>query len=315
VLLIIGLLFLIGYSSQRSSVCMVRAVQEVIDRQRVHRLAGLLLAAASAMLVMAGGEAAGAAPFETISGTKPGGLAVAGGVLFGLGARINGFCAIGTLAVLTAGKVSRVATLAAMFVAAIVLGPNMSKAALMLPEQELMASPLAGQELSALVLGALLALIPATYIYRRLGWKRPRGGWSPLVAMSIIGASSGLLFALDQKWAYTSRIAEIADGEAFFTFANLAGPVAMLTGMVVAAIRGGQFHLRFGNRREWAAATIGGLLMGMGATMVPGGNDAMLFTGIPLLLPNLLVAFAAFGAVLYVGMRVSWPGQERSALP
>ena len=36
-LLIIGLLFLIGYSSQRNGVCMVRAVREVIDRRRVGR--------------------------------------------------------------------------------------------------------------------------------------------------------------------------------------------------------------------------------------------------------------------------------------
>ncbi len=45
-----ALLFLIGYASQCSGVCMVRAVREMIERRRVHRIAGLTLAAASAML-------------------------------------------------------------------------------------------------------------------------------------------------------------------------------------------------------------------------------------------------------------------------
>lgn len=78
-------MFLIGYASQRAGVCMVRAVREVIERRRVHRLAGFALAAASAMLVMALAELMGAAPFTMIPGARPDALAVAGGVLFGLG--------------------------------------------------------------------------------------------------------------------------------------------------------------------------------------------------------------------------------------
>lgn len=296
------LLFLIGYSSQRSGVCMVRAVREVIERRRVHRLAGFLLAAASAMLVMAAAQSIGAQPFTTIIGERINGLAVVGGVIFGLGTRLNGQCAIGTLAALTAGRLSQLAALAAMFVAALAIGPTMSKAALMLPPRTPLVSPLAGNELLAASVGSVLAVLAATYIYRRIGWRRPRSGWSPLVAMSLIGAASGVLFALDQKWVYTSRIADAAYGEVPLTLATLAGPVALIAGMTIAAIIGGMFRLRLGNRREWWTASAGGLLMGIGATLVPGGNDTMLFTGVPLLLPNLLVAYVAFTLTVFVGL-------------
>lgn len=292
------LLFLIGYSSQRSGVCMVRAVREVIVRRRAHRFAGFALAAASAMLVMALTEASGAAPFEMIAGARADGLAVAGGVLFGLGARVNGHCAMGTLAALTAGQLSRAATIAAMLLAALLLGPSMSRAALMVPERELFASPLIGNTPLALAVGGVLALLAASYLYRRLGWRKPRGGWSPLIAMSLIGAASGSLFVLDQRWVYTSRIAELAYGTFVVTPFSLI-PLAVLIGaMVLAAMIGGQFRLLRGSLREWLAAGAGGLLMGLGATLVPGGNDTMLFTGVPLLLPNLLIAYAAFVATL-----------------
>jgi uncharacterized membrane protein YedE/YeeE len=304
-----ALLFVIGYSSQRSGVCMVRAVRELIERRRMHRLAGFLLAAASAMLVMAVAEAAGTRPFATILGTPPDVLAVAGGVIFGLGTRLSGHCAIGTLAALTAGEMSRIASLAAMFAAAILLGPDMSQTALMLPARTPQISPLADNVPLALATGAVLALIAATYLYRRLGWRRPRGGWTPLVAMTLIGAASGTLFVLDQQWVYTSRIAEVAYGAVVFTFGTVAGPVALIAGMGIAAVTGGMFRLQWGNIGQWAAAAGGGLLMGLGATLVPGGNDTMLFTGIPLLLPNLLAAYAAFFVTLYVGLRIGKPTQ------
>ena len=307
----IALLFLIGYASQRSGVCMVRAVREVIERRRVHRLTGFLLAAASAMLVMAVAEAIGARPFTTIIGARPDGLAVVGGVLFGLGTRLSGHCAIGTLAALTAGEMSRIASLAAMFVAAILLGPQMSQAALMLPARTPQISPLVGNVPLALAVGGVLALIAATYLYRRLGWRKPRGGWSPLLAMTLIGTASGTLFALDQQWVYTSRIAAVAYGEVAFTVGTVAGPVALIAGMVTAAAVGGMFRLQWGTIGQWAAAAGGGLLMGLGATLVPGGNDTMLFTGIPLLLPNLLAAYAAFFVTLYIGLRIAAPAPTR----
>jgi hypothetical protein len=254
------------------------------------------------MLVMGLADALGAKPFTTIIGARINGLVIIGGILFGLGTRLSGHCAIGILAALTAGQLSRLAALGAMFAAALLVGPAMSKAALMLPARTPIISPLAGNAPLALTVGSLLAILAASYIYRRIGWQCPRGGWSPLVAMGLVGAASGLLFALDQKWVYTSRIADAAYGELPVSWVVAAGPVALIAGMTIAAILGGMFRLRLGTLKEWLTASGGGLLMGIGATLVPGGNDTMLFTGVPLLLPNLLVAYAAFTLTVYMAL-------------
>ncbi|MFO6447115.1 YeeE/YedE thiosulfate transporter family protein [Erythrobacter sp. NE805] len=296
------LLFLIGYASQRSGVCMVRAVREVIARRRVHRLAGFSLAAGAAMLVMGLAEMAGARPFATILGSPPDALAVAGGVVFGLGSLLAGHCAMGLLAALTNGELPRLGSILAMFVAAALLGPDMSKAALLLPPRDPLASPLAGHPGLALTLGTIIAITAGSYIYRRIGWKRPKGGWSPLLAMSLIGTASGLLFALDRHWVYTSRIAEIARGGMAGTAGTALGLAVLVAGMGAASVAEGTFRLETGTLRGWARAFASGLLMGLGATMVPGGNDAMLFTGVPLLLPNLLAAYAAFAATLFAAL-------------
>lgn len=304
-----ALMFLIGYASQRAGVCMVRAVREVIDKRRVHRLAGFALAASAAMVVMGLADWLGAEPFMTILGASPDPLSVAGGVLFGLGSILAGHCAMGTLAALTSGDLPRAGSIAAMFVAALVLGPSMSSAALMLPARAPVPSPLTGHVIVALALGGTVGVAAATYLHRRLGWHRPKGGWSPLIAMSVVGTASGLLFALDRQWLYTSRIAEIAYGRNW-ALGALIGLAALIAGMTSATIIGDTFKLRAGSGAEWFRAVAGGLLMGAGATLVPGGNDAMLFTGVPLLLPNLLTGYAAFAATLALALLV-----RRQAVP
>ncbi|WP_285710495.1 YeeE/YedE thiosulfate transporter family protein [Erythrobacter oryzae] len=304
-----ALMFLIGYASQRAGVCMVRAMREVIEKRRVHRLAGFALAAAAAMVVMGLAEWLGAAPFMTLQGSAPDGLSVAGGVLFGLGSVLAGNCAMGLLSGLTQGELWRAGSIAAMFVAALLLGPEMSSAALMLSARAPVPSPLTGHVGLALTLGGTVGALAATYIYRRLGWKRPKGGWSPLIAMGVIGTASGLLFAADRQWVYTSRIAEIAYGISWAPGALL-GLAALLAGMTGATIIGRTFAWRAGSGKQWLRAVAGGLLMGAGATLVPGGNDAMLFTGVPLLLPNLLAGYASFAATLALALLI-----RRQAVP
>lgn len=268
----------------------------------MHRLAGFTLAASCAMLVMGLAEWLGATPFMTILGSEPDLLAVTGGVPFGLGSLLAGHCAMGLLASLTNGELWRSASIMTMVAASLLLGPSMSRAALMLPMRPLIPLPLTGHASLALTVGGILAMVAGTYIYRRIGWRPPRGGWSPLIGMSLVGAALGILFALDRHWVFTSRIAEIAYGRMAATPGPILGLMVLVAGMVAAAAAGGTFRIARGNLRNWTRAALGGLLMGVGATLVPGGNDAMLFTGVPLLLPNLLVGYAAFIATLFVGL-------------
>lgn len=76
--------------------------------------------------------------------------------------------------------------------------------------------------------------------------------------------------------------------------------IAFVLGAVAGAVALGQFHLSLGSVRDWLRALGGGTIMGIGTVLVPGGNDAMLLVGVPLLLPNLLAAYVAMSLMLVV---------------
>lgn len=294
------LLLLIGYAAQKSSVCMVRGMNEVVRRRRAHRMAGFLLAAATAMLVMAICVLLGRDPFRLIGGASFSWFALLGGVIFAIGAYLNGMCALGTLASLTVGDVSRLATIVGMIVAALLCQPLIVASNTVLHGPAPMGSPLAGHEYLAAGVAAAAMAASLAYLYNKLGWNRVRGGWSPLVAMMVLGAASGLLYALDQQWAYTSRIAALAHGRPVQNPIELLTPLLLLAGMVAGGGSAGRFQWEWGSPRQWLRAGAGGAIMGIGAVLVPGGNDAMLFTGLTLLLPNLLIAYVAFTATLFL---------------
>lgn len=84
-------------------------------------------------------------------------------------------------------------------------------------------------------------------------------------------------------------------GEAF-------GPNALIAGMTAATVISGTFKLCASSGRQWLSAVAGGLLMGIGATLVPGGNDAMLLTGVPLLPLNLLGGNVSIAATLALAL-------------
>ena len=115
--------------------------------------------------------------------------------------------------------------------------------------------------------------------------------------MAVIGLGNGVLLVLARSWPYTSLLMTLARGG----HAGLAPGAAMAVVFVLGAYAGGVlrgFRLRVGSLRDWLRALAGGTVMGIGAVLVPGGNDAMLLVGVPLLLPNLLAAYVAMSVVL-----------------
>jgi hypothetical protein len=84
---------------------------------------------------------------------------------------------------------------------------------------------------------------------------------------------------------------------------------------ILGAVAGGvtlrRFRLQRGNTRDWLRASCGGTIMGAGAVLVPGGNDAMLLVGVPLALPNLVAAYAMMTVVL-IGL-TAWHVRSKAA--
>jgi uncharacterized membrane protein YedE/YeeE len=95
---------LLGAAAHRGGLCTVRAVAEVLTTRRGHILWSFLKASLWTTSLIALAAAAGhTAPLAVHS---PDVVAVAGGLLFGMGAALNGACALSTAARLAEGHVS-----------------------------------------------------------------------------------------------------------------------------------------------------------------------------------------------------------------
>lgn len=309
----VALLFLTGYASQRASVCAVAAAREIVEDRRVNRLLGFLLSAAAALTVMALDERNGNPVFTHFPGSAPRLTTVIGAVLFGIGAWRNGRCAMGTLAALAAGQMTNAGTLVGLFIG-IALGNSVFLA--LLGSQMMggtFSSPLVTVDRTALVLAALavLAILWALlHIGLRHAPKSPL--WSPVTTMLVIGGASGGLYALDRNWPYTTLFGDIVRGTGHDIGLRIALTGVLLAGSFCAARTGRLFILQPGTRDMWLRAIGTGVIMGVGASLVPGGNEAMLLTGFPLLLPNLMLGYAVVMITLIT--LAAW-GQRSAARP
>ena len=293
--LVAALVLLAGYATQRGSVCAVRAAHELVLERKASRYLGFLFCAACGLLVMALGQLLGRAVFGQYTGLPFSTAALAGGAIVGVGAHVNGRCAFGTVAELGSGRMSRLATLLG-FIAGTVLGDRAHMGVADLPRlsSSLVALPAVATLAIALVATALLGAWLA-----RLARPNPPPEWTPLRAMAVIGLGNGLLLVLARSWPYTSLLMQLARGG----YEGVGRGAVMAVVFVLGAIIGGMvrgFDLQAGTARDWLLALIGGTVMGIGAVLVPGGNDVMLLVGVPLLLPNLLAAYVAMSITLIV---------------
>lgn len=290
------LVFLTGYATQRGSVCAVAATWELVVERKASRYVGFGFCAACGLLVMAIGHALGWPVFDSYTGLPISVAALVGGVIVGIGAFINGRCAFGTVAELGSGHVSRLGTLGG-FIAGTSLGDIAHMGLAGMPT---VSSPLAALPASTILAIAMLALALSGVALTRLARPRPAPEWTPLRAMAVIGISNGILLVLARGWPYTRLLMQIARGahDAIGPHALMA--IVFVLGSVAGGVALRQFHLSLGSARDWLRSVGGGAIMGIGAVLVPGGNDAMLLVGVPLLLPNLLAAYAAMSLMLVV---------------
>lgn len=290
-LLVMGL----GFANQRGSTCAVSAADEIIAQRSFHRLAGFLVAGAvSAALLFA----LGTAPREVAA---PGWGALAGGVIGGLGAALNGRCAMGTIASLGRGRIDRVATLAGFFIGAGVVIRGLAVRAQVAVQEPR----------HSLLLAAIAAVVAG------IAWTLARSrdaaapGW-----MALIGLLNAVLAWMMMNWSYTGGLTRLARGDATDLIGFLSFLGMLVAGSLFGAWRTGTFQPPRSTLQDWGRSAVGGCLLGAGSAIVPGSNDAMLLVGVPLLVPGLLMAYASFWITLIVvrGLRhVHLIGEQRHA--
>ncbi|MFU1608522.1 YeeE/YedE thiosulfate transporter family protein [Sulfitobacter pontiacus] len=307
-LFILTCAFLVGYAIRRGSICAVLATRVLILEGKSSRFRAFLVAAAGSGAIIV--PLHWAMPnLATLSAGYPvTGLVLLGGAAFGVGAWVNGACALGTLAHLTGGQVRYLATVVGMVAGALIVqyaGVASNQDAL--PK----ASPLESPDLFAVLFVVALALSLANALYRRVprwwrGFREPESArMGPYRSMLIVGIFGGLLYALAGNWTYmailSGRAARLVDPTLLPSgWPALLSAVAVILGGVTAAVRYGHFTFQRPRMVGLLRSLAGGMIMGASAAIIPGGNGTLLIHGLPSLAPHAIAAYAAMTGTLCI---------------
>ncbi len=122
--------------------------------------------------------------------------------------------------------------------------------------------------------------------------------WTPHAATTVIGITFLFMLLLVGAWAYTDVLAELARGMAGSLVARSLLLVALFAGAMVGGFTAGRFRSTRISFAQVAKCFAGGVLMGWGSLLIPGGNDGLILVGMPLLWPYAWVAFASMCAAI-----------------
>lgn len=323
---------LVGFAAHRASLCNVRAVAEVMSSGTAHML-GSLMQAALWMALLAGGLSLLAGyTLPPVRMFVPVAWSFLGGWLFGVGAALNGGCSLSTLHRLADGELGMLATLlgfamgvllwalggAGLWANSSMIGPGALKPLANPWTRWPALSPWVLLALALWALSRVAALLrlartstPASIRQRLMA---PR--YHLTVSAALMGLAGGVLYATQGAWSYTNHLRTSvlhawAGGHApAITHSTLV--FALVLGMVIsAAQRGSVAWRRPLTAASWLRHIGGGVLMGAGAAMVPGGNDTLLLNTLPTLaLPAIgtyLTMLGGITTVLWLTRRARMP--------
>jgi uncharacterized membrane protein YedE/YeeE len=304
-----------GFVAHRASLCTVRAVAEILNAGTAHMLASFFKAALWAALVYGLLLLVFTPQTAKFPAFEPRSLAIVGGFVFGIGAAINGGCSYSTLQRIADGDLAGLASIVGFVLGVFAWSTLDTSAAITQPVQ----ATALWVEIGAMApwLLAVLALLAAIE-FVRLWRTHPRTGkaWQSFgapsyrvgTAAAVIGVCAGLLYAILGAWSYTGTVRRAVDA----AYRMLPGPntlpwllfAAMFLGMVASAMQRGSFALRWRPQGALAPRLGGGVLMGLGASLVPGGNDTLILTGLPALSGWAVAAYLALVAGVGAGLWV-----------
>lgn len=294
---------LLGFTIHRASLCTVRAVAEIMRTREAHMTVAMLktvlwgCAVALPIVLLFPGMAA---PFR---GSPVSVAAIGGGFVFGLGAAINDGCALSTLWHLASGNLWMLTTIGGFCLGAAALSYLMPLAE---PAQAMMPFFLKAPRPLVWVLLSVLWLYLSWEVWRLWQTRTRTRRWRSLVlakhyrlstAAVIVGLSGGVLYAAHDVWTYTNlarqAILALRPTVGSPRFIDMIPVGFLFCGMLLSAWQSQRWRLRWRSDRSWLRHAVGGMLMGAGAVLIPGGNDALLLKGLPGLSPHAAPAMMA----------------------
>jgi toxin CptA len=237
-------------------------------------------------------------------------VTILGGALLGLGAYVNKACVFGAIARLGSGEWAYVATPLG-FYAGCVSAPSLFtfSAPPRLPGTSPVLSASAWVALAfagwmawrvarPLFAAPFRGIDEANGCWRRIVARVAARLWTPHAATTVIGVTFLLMFLLVGAWAYTDVLAELARGMAANVAARVVLVLALLAGAMLGGYTAGRWESTPLSFPQLAKCFGGGMLMGWGSLLIPGGNDGLILLGMPLLWPYAWVAFLAMCATI-----------------
>jgi hypothetical protein len=289
-----------GFAIQRGGTCMVSAVDHLVRQRSPSKLIAL---AECSLWTSLFGLIAGSTGFViAASPSYPVGLlTLAGGLLLGAGAWLNGACVFGSIARIGGRDWHYLLTPPGYFIGSLLHHELLGGYAAMQPPGSVVRlEPL-------LILLALTSLIASLRALRRIGGK-VSGLWDYRHATIAIGLAFVPLVLVAGPWTYTEALGKLS---------HRLGAPSWREGLLFAALLGGAIiggcglagPDRFTARRGLLCLG-GGTLMGFGGSMVPGGNDNLILVGLPGLQPHAWLAIAAMVGAIAAGLNLGRLGSK-----
>lgn len=293
-----------GYAIQRGATCMVAAIDEVVTKRSAFRILALIEAAvwvAGFVLVwrLLGGHTTLPIGYAATPAT------VAGGLLLGLGALVTRACVFGAIARLGSGEWAYVLTPVGFYLGCATIWPLLGK----LPPMHVTSAVFDH--------GWLIVGFAMFVVWRVTGaFRVARSGlavqhvWRPHQATTVIGIAFAVSLIAIGPWAYTYALLSLARGSLDGVTSKLVLLILLFVGALVGGWTAGRLKLRAPTLGMATRCLAGGVLMGWGSLLIPGGNDELLLVGIPFLQPYAWVAVISMAASIGLGQIV-----ERQLLP
>jgi uncharacterized membrane protein YedE/YeeE len=312
-ILAIFLTAFIGFSAHRASLCSVSAVEEIISTRRAYMLTSFLKASIWVTgIALIFTEIFSLTPVQT-DGWELSPKSVIGGLMFGIGAALNRGCAVSTLTRLGSGNVGKILTLVGFFAGALAFD--------LLKVQGLVVMPLPVQTILDqqndwkiwFMLGVTLWMFweVIRLIRSQLHHSILKNLLAPRYKLSsaafVIGTCNGVLFFTYGIWMHTRLLGEtvrylVLDAPTPDTFLwVLFG--SLLVGITLSAVHSRRFSFKWRPESKWFLYSGGGIFMGFGGAMIPGGNDVIWLNALPSMslhaIPALLSMLAGIALTLF----------------
>ena len=273
--------FVLGFALNQGSICTVIATRELVSEKRPARFIALVECAVWAALVYA---ILKTSPMMQ-QGWSPPGYLVPAAILFGLGTYLNGACVFGAVGHFGNGEIDFGFAFLGIF--AVVYLESLFE---LVPDQPPISASLpVGPALLALALLAILAL--------RLGVSlRSESNFMRLtLSMGAIGITFTILAVFAPGFSITASVGSIVS----IPVAGAVISVCMFGGSLVSArFMKRRFTLKWPTIKTMVRRTLAGMVMGVGALLIPGGNDTLLMIGFPMGAWQAALAYVLFVATL-----------------